>query len=326
MYKKHKSTLLLVCIALLMLLPGCAGRVQTALTPPEYVPRKVTYETEIIRKTSISDVEIKYGTVVPLIRKELSFQVSGYLKEFYVSGNMDVREGDLLGALENETLSTQLRDQGFQLQKAILTHEKERNEFAITGLNKDALLIAELDLKAAQFRYDRVKTQHDNLLLYAPMDFRVEFTTGLPGQFIHAGTSVMRVMDNSRQLVSIPMDATLDFLVVGSRLSFISHPDEYEGEVILIDPVKRLIFLEPATKLEKNLGTTVAVHIVLTSKEDVIVIPTSAVHEEAGRRYAYVLESGIRSEREIRTGLATASQVEVVFGLSEGDELILSVR
>ena len=42
-----------------------------------------------------------------------------------------------------------------------------------------------------------------------------------------------------------------------------------------------------------------------------------------GRKYVNVLENGLNNERDVRIGVETATEVEILEGIEEGEEIIL---
>ncbi|MFW5684405.1 MAG: efflux transporter periplasmic adaptor subunit, partial [Spirochaetota bacterium] len=64
-------------------------------------------------------------------------------------------------------------------------------------------------------------------------------------------------------------------------------------------------------------------YLVLAEREDVLVLPKRAVQRYATRRYVHVLVNGVRVERDVEIGLETATEVEIVRGLEEGEEVVL---
>ncbi len=70
-------------------------------------------------------------------------------------------------------------------------------------------------------------------------------------------------------------------------------------------------------------GTLVYVRILKDMRLDALQISEDSVIFEAGRHYVYVMENGIKNERDIKIGISDNGMVEVLFGLEEG-ELVVS--
>ena len=54
-----------------------------------------------------------------------------------------------------------------------------------------------------------------------------------------------------------------------------------------------------------------------------LILPKRAVQRFPNRTYVNVLASGVPNERDVEVGLETATEVEIVSGLEEAEEVIL---
>ena len=70
-------------------------------------------------------------------------------------------------------------------------------------------------------------------------------------------------------------------------------------------------------------GRTGVASLVLSRREDVLVVPRRAVQRYSSRRYVNVLVNGVRVERDVEVGLESQTESEIVAGLAEGDEVVL---
>ena len=57
---------------------------------------------------------------------------------------------------------------------------------------------------------------------------------------------------------------------------------------------------------------------------DVLKVARGPFLEGGGGRKAYVVEANVATQRPIRVGAASVSEVEIVSGLAEGDRIIIS--
>ena len=70
-------------------------------------------------------------------------------------------------------------------------------------------------------------------------------------------------------------------------------------------------------------GTQASISLTLAKAEDVLVLPRGMIRSYLGRRYVQVLNNGVREERDVQLGLESATEVEIVEGLKEGEEVII---
>lgn len=70
------------------------------------------------------------------------------------------------------------------------------------------------------------------------------------------------------------------------------------------------------------IGASAKVRMTIAEAKDVIVIPTEAVNASSDGDFVYVIEDGIVRERPVELGVMSATQAEVVNGLSDGDLVV----
>ncbi|MDD3145157.1 MAG: efflux RND transporter periplasmic adaptor subunit [Candidatus Gracilibacteria bacterium] len=68
-------------------------------------------------------------------------------------------------------------------------------------------------------------------------------------------------------------------------------------------------------------GFSADVKIITTSKNDILLLKSSAITEKEGKYYVNLLKNGSSTETEITVGLASGGKTEILSGLNEGDEV-----
>jgi HlyD family secretion protein len=68
----------------------------------------------------------------------------------------------------------------------------------------------------------------------------------------------------------------------------------------------------------------VSVRLVLDRRANVLKVPRGPFLDSAGGRQVYVLADGLATLREIRTGASSVGEVEIVEGLRDGEQVVLS--
>jgi multidrug efflux pump subunit AcrA (membrane-fusion protein) len=72
-------------------------------------------------------------------------------------------------------------------------------------------------------------------------------------------------------------------------------------------------------------GLTVTVSILVESREDVLLVPNSAITSKQGQSYVQLLSpDGVTEERPVTTGLSDWQFTEIIEGLSEGDKVVIT--
>jgi HlyD family secretion protein len=95
-------------------------------------------------------------------------------------------------------------------------------------------------------------------------------------------------------------------------------PEVRQGEV-----TGRVRFAgELPTGLRQN--QRVAVRILMDRRDGVLKLERGAFYEAGGGAAAYVVSDGVAVLRPIRTGAVSVREVEVLEGLAEGDQVVIS--
>ncbi len=116
----------------------------------------------------------------------------------------------------------------------------------------------------------------------------------------------------------------------GTRVYVVMDSDTLNGVVGTVNPVIRDRMIEFDVNLQESshykLRPNLNVHldIVREERDSVLRIPDSPVLGRGDTHRVFILQNGQASERVIRIGLRTDSYVEVLEGLSEGEQVILS--
>jgi membrane fusion protein, macrolide-specific efflux system len=71
-----------------------------------------------------------------------------------------------------------------------------------------------------------------------------------------------------------------------------------------------------------KIGDSASVSLSIQKIENTIVLPKMLVQSYKGSNYVYVLENGIRKERQVEEGLQLETEVEILAGLVEGEKVV----
>jgi len=74
-------------------------------------------------------------------------------------------------------------------------------------------------------------------------------------------------------------------------------------------------------------GLTVRVSIMAGGKEDVLLVPNTAITSHGGQSYITMLTTeGVSEEKPITTGISNGQYTEIIDGVNEGDEVLVMVK
>jgi RND family efflux transporter MFP subunit len=326
------SALVVAAIPLSFLSGACRRGNGSGTSPAEKPP--VAVETaKALAGTLMEGIDV-VGTLEPKNATEVKSEYPGTVTEVLVTEWVPVKRGQLLARLDARE-----SEAAFLLARAQLENAEREYERAI-GLEKAGLLTAQ-GLEAARTARDAAHAQQlaaearrDKGTIRAPMDGMIASRSVNVGD--HAGDlPLFRIVDNRRFDLTVAVPASrLSFVKVGQELAFTSEsvPGEtFSGRVAFINPAadsasRTFRVIAEVANAGGKLRSDIFVRgrIVTGKREGVIQVPREALlawDVEAKRAELYSIAGGKASRREVTTGTATGDQVEIVSGLSAGEEV-----
>jgi len=205
------------------------------------------------------------------------------------------------------------------------------------GASEEEIAIAQAQIEQAQASLEQARKRLEATVITAPFDGVVVEVRGAPGSTVSAGEPVIVLIDPQ----ALEVEATLveeDVPLVQSGLPvecfFDARPDDaFAARVDRLVPQRRsggrplytlYIALDEEADLHSLLpGMTVDASIVLDRRSDVLILPRTLVRIRSDGTARVDVWNGVEIEnRTIRVGLRGDLYVEVLEGLSEGDEAV----
>lgn len=281
---------------------------------------------------------LAHDTVVPPLRTgkiewidshTLISSDRGRVKEVLVEQGDEISKGDAICVLENKNIDLDI----------------EKAQYALEG--------AQLELDILNEQLNRLKEELEDLiadsLIEAPINGVVSNLFIEEGDDIKAGTSIAVVSSDSELVIPVEIDE-LDIAEVKEGLPAEITLDAlgrqiFEGTVdkIAIEGINKwgvgsfevVIRLSESDSKRIKPGMSANVEIIVSEKADTLLLPIEAVRKiddlyMVNLKRTELTESpnAVPSAADnmvpIKVGLASASYVEILEGLSEGDEVIIT--
>ncbi|RJT03072.1 macrolide transporter subunit MacA [Klebsiella pneumoniae] len=297
------------------------------------------YQTLVVRKGDLQQSVLATGKLDALRKVDVGAQVSGQLKTLHVNIGDKVKKDQLLGVIDPEQAQNQIKEVEATLMelRAQLNQARAESKLAQVTLARQQQLaqrqlVSRQDLDTAANHYTRI---------LAPMAGEVTQITTLQGQTVIAAQqapNILTLADLSTMLVKAQVsEADVIHLRPGQKAWFTVLGDpltRYEGKLKDILPTPEKVndaifyyarFEVPNPQGILRLDMTAQVHIQLAEVKNVITIPLSALGDAVGdnRYHVRLLRTGEVKEREVIIGARNDTDVAVVQGLEEGDEVIV---
>jgi HlyD family secretion protein len=216
-----------------------------------------------------------------------------------------IAEVELEQAEEGSHLSREARD--FEVEDRRQQVERQR------------LVVAELERRTAELT---VRSPFDGLIATIDVEDRDAVAPNAP---------LLTVVDLSELVVEVQIpEAYADEAVPGTPAVITYGGRDVLGRLTSISPevrssqVQGTVAFAGETPEGLRQSQRVSVRLVLEKCNAVLKVPRGPFLESGGGRQIYVLADGLATLRPMRTGATSVSEVEIVDGLSEGEQVLLS--
>jgi len=262
-------------------------------------------------------------------------RVDGEVVEILVEEGDLVVEGQILARLDGDRLRLEMEQARANLQKT--TREYERSvSLHDRGLVSSASFEAmKFDVDALRANYELKQLNYDYTKVRAPISGVIASRDIKLGQHVTTGDTTFRVTDTTNLVahLKIPQSELSKFSAGHeAEISVDSMPDEiFVATIVRISPtidVRNGTFR--ATAYVDNEAGLLApgmfgrFNIAYEKHSDALIIPAAAVIEEDNQTVVYVVDNGAAVRREIQTGIVDGGAIEVLSGLEETDQIVVT--
>lgn len=332
--------MLAVLMAAPLVLSGCSllPVEEEALQPPLVEPAREPLDYTVASRGTIETYLRGTAHFVSSRVETLSFKESGgRLKSINVELGDHVEAGEPVAELDVGDLELQVELQRLNVERARLLYKEAR----ASGAGGVDLRLREIDLEREQKMLESMETRLGKARLHATISGTVIFVASLKeGDTVGAFQPIVTIADpDSVQLTYVAAESKELFgLEVGMPAYLKYKGVEYTGKV-LQTPSSAPLTSNPAEAERSGvtiivgiddpppdvqIGHSADLTIPLQKRENVIVLPRSAIRSYMGRSYVQVEEGERLKEVDVETGLTTPTEVEIVKGLEEGQKVVLN--
>ena len=334
------------------------GQVVAAVSPTLYA----TYGGAVVLQVHAGDT-VKKGQVLavidsPELRNKLMQEQSNAdaMEVDYLRAQIDARKksSEMQKAYDNAKIDEETAARDFQryqtaysnggvpkmdvdhyqdtLNKSKITLEHAKNDL---GLDNDG---ANFDIKAKKLAHDRqlllvqdLQRQVDNLNVRSPVDGQVGQLFIAERATVAKDAQLVSVIDLSalEVEVKVPESFARD-LAIGMNGEISGNDNTWKGIVSAISPevvngeVAARIRFDGQTPKQLRQNQRLSVRILLDHRNNVLTVQRGSFVDESGGSYAYVVRDGIAAKTTIRVGESSIDKVEILDGLKEGDNIVIS--
>lgn len=331
-----------------MVLAGSRASIRPSPQTP--VPLELSREDiAVVRRMALTRSLPISGTLEPLVQTTIRAQVPGVIEVVGVREGQTVHRGDVLLKIDRRNLLAQLEDRQAAVDKAsadlaLAIRNRDNSRVLLRqrfiaqsayDTKQNAYRVDRANLKAARAQLRLAQIALDFATVRAPIDGIVSSRYVNPGEMVGVDTNLIGLVDLSTMELQVPAPASeIPGIHPGQVARF--HVDgfgkrAFTGRVQRVNPVSQagsrsiLIYLAVANPHHAlRGGMFVQGDLVLDAGAPAPSIPESAVRDDAGTPYVYVLERRRAVRRPVQLGLRSRARglVQVRSGLRAGERVV----
>jgi len=334
------------------------GKVVAAVSPTLYA----TYGGAVTLKVHAGDV-VKKGQVLavvdsPELTNKLAQEQSAAdaMQVDYLRAQIDARKtrGELQKAYDNANID----EQGAQ--RDLARYQKAFSQGAVPSMDvdkaKDTLekmritldhaksdlatntTSLDFDIQSKKLAHERqvllvkdLQRQVDDLNVKSPVDGQVGQLFIAERATVAKDAQLLSVIDLSALEVEmkVPESFARD-LGIGMTGEISGNGNTWKGLVSAISPevvngeVAARLRFDGATPKQLRQNQRLSVRILLDKRDNVLTVQRGSFVDESGGSYAYIVRDGVAEKHTIRVGASSIDKVEILDGLKEGDNIVIS--
>ncbi len=300
-----------------------------------------------VERKPIHSYLILNGTVEPERKVEVYSRLSAFVKKLPAEEGDRVKVGQILALLDDSEIRIGYQQAKIQLEQAKLTLDEEKNNYTRNKELNENNLISEQIFQASEATFRKAKLEYENNLenfknlklqlaytrITSPVSGYVTERLIEVGSKVTANQQVYTVEDFDPLLIKVYVP-TSDIVNLKQGMTAAINTDilkgmTFEGTVKLINPridvqsgtIKVTIeVMDHGLRLKP--GMFVEVKIMVSDKNDAMVIPRKSIQYKQNNPFVFIFKRGEVSRRDIKTGIAEGDDIEVLEGIDDGEAVV----
>ena len=353
---KLKKRLKWIILLIIIIAAGAFG--YNYYQQQQQMANKPIIETVPAKYMSMKSVVSATGTIKPLESVEVSSKITARVKQVLVKENDHVTAGQTVALLDGKDYETQREQAEFTLNNAKVKYERTSYLYNIGAKSKEELDDAQYNYDTAESKLAEAESNLSETVIVSPMDGVVIGEPVTDGTMAVQGNSnptvIMRIADLSQKQITAKVDETdIGNVRVGQKATF--TVDAYNGKTFTATVSKisqtdldnswntsstsgssssssaAVIYYSVTLDVDDPEGLlmpsmTARVEIETANKDNALAVPLSALKTDSNGSYVVIVKKdGTTENRYVETGIYSDDNVEIVSGLSEGEQVSVAM-
>jgi len=325
---RHLNLLLLAGIILLT--PACKGKEAMEHAQPSPLPAQEVRVVSVGAQPAQHQNEV-VGTVTAAESATIAAKVAGVITALPVNVGSAVRQGQMLVKISAGEINAQQAQAETQLAQAKRNLEREQRLLAKEAATRETVKNMEEAVRLAEAGYQQTQTMVGYTSLTAPFSGLVSQKIANVGDLATPGAPLLVLENNNRLQVAVPVPEGLLALIKSGDSLPLSIPAANfsgTGKVAEIspagDPASRTATVKLAVAAP-GLRAGQFARVTLpgaTAAPNALTVPAPAVVTFGQMEKLFVVENSTAHLRLVRTGSTHDGQVEILAGLTGGEQVV----
>lgn len=310
-----------------LLLAACGGHDAKHIPAPE-LPN-LAVKVQLAKLEPHVSVEEVVGTVRSKQRAVVEAKVSGRVLEYTATPGAMVKAGDLLARLDVQEIQAKVDQARAMLDQAKRDFDRQKQLIASNATTRQEFDAADARVKIGTGAVSEAETMLSYAKVTAPFDGVVTRKLADVGDLAMPGKPLLEIeAPTSLRFEADLPEAILDRVKLDAKMP-VRLAKVIEGTVSEIspvaDPVSRTfrvkLDLPPTEGLRTGQFGRVSVPV---AEVKLLLVPQNAVLKRGQMELVFVAQNGKAALRLVKTGKVLEDRVEVLSGLEEGEQVIVS--
>ena len=264
-----------------------------------------TYTTGKVIKGSISSTISATGTINPVHYVDVSTNIPGKLQSVLVKANQKVSAGQVIATIDARQLQASVDNARATLNQASTDLDRYRVLAAQGAVSQQTYDNALATYEKAKASYDQVAANLADSTITAPMDGTIIGEPLKAGQTIATGISTQMIIATIADLSELEIYLTVDETDIGS-----------------VKEGAKVDFTVDVDNFFPSMTARATIHG--EERQNVLVVPLAAVRSDKVGEFIYVIKDGKPVRTSVKTGMTGDTTIEIISGVAEGDEIVVS--
>lgn len=300
----------------------------------------------------ISKVNVKLGDVVKKGQALISYDITDLdlqLKQAQIQydnailqrNELNNQKQDLNNKIKNldDQIAT-LENSKNPTEQAMLSNLKQQRA-ALQPISSEKVKQVDNSVELAKASLENIKSKYNYVKdgVVADFDGAVTSLNAVEGAIGNPAQPLITIQDTNNLKAVIALGKyDAEKVKIGQDVVVKSSGKEYKGKVAFINPAAtktqsisgndtslsaEIDILDSVENLKIDFD--IDVDILLGNVDNALRIPIESVkNDKSGKNLVYTNENGVAKEKEVKLGLKSDTQVQIVEGLTEGDKVVLN--